>query len=188
MISGKLYIHKNKINGKCYVGKTTMKPERRCGPNGSSYVTCTQFYNAIKKYGWENFEHIILPAIYNSIEELDIAEISLIAELDSYNNGYNCTLGGGGSIGYVVSDETKKKLSIASHKSQTGLKRSDEAKARMSAAQKGHAGNKGFKCSEETKARMSAAQKGHAMSDETKKKISDAKKRKNKERDGYIKV
>ena len=54
-----VYAHKNKINKKIYIGITGQKPERRWR-NGQGYKTSTYFYNAIQKYGWDNFEHIIL--------------------------------------------------------------------------------------------------------------------------------
>jgi len=50
----KIYIHINKVNGKMYVGITKQTPEDRW-KNGTGYDTSPKFYNAIKKYGWENF-------------------------------------------------------------------------------------------------------------------------------------
>lgn len=55
-----IYLHKNKINGKCYVGQTCQKPEARWGAQGHGYKEQQYFYRAILKYGWENFEHFIL--------------------------------------------------------------------------------------------------------------------------------
>lgn len=54
-----LYLHINKINKKKYVGITSQKPETRWGNNGCGYKG-QLFYNAIVKYGWDGFEHIIL--------------------------------------------------------------------------------------------------------------------------------
>ena len=54
-----VYMHINKINGKKYVGQTCQKPETRWA-NGLGYRESPRFFNAIKKYGWNNFEHIIL--------------------------------------------------------------------------------------------------------------------------------
>jgi len=70
-----VYLHRNKINGKVYIGQTHYKnPIRRWGHQGNGY--CNQpFYQAIQKYGWDNFEHIIL--------EDNIPE-SLITERESY--------------------------------------------------------------------------------------------------------
>ena len=66
-----VYLHKNKINGKCYVGQTCQKPEARWGSQGQGYKEQEYFYRAIQKYGWENFEHIILE---EGILEKDINE------------------------------------------------------------------------------------------------------------------
>ena len=55
-----IYLHRNKINGKCYVGQTSQKPEARWGGWGQRYADQEYFNRAIQKYGWDNFEHIIL--------------------------------------------------------------------------------------------------------------------------------
>ena len=56
----KIYIHKNKINGKIYVGQTSYKNPNSRWRYGEGYKKSVKFYNSIKKYGWENFEHLIL--------------------------------------------------------------------------------------------------------------------------------
>lgn len=54
-----VYMHKNKINEKVYIGITSQSPKCRWH-NGKGYKSCPKFFHAIEKYGWENFEHIIL--------------------------------------------------------------------------------------------------------------------------------
>ena len=54
-----IYAHKNKINKKMYIGQTCQSPAKRWGMHGQRYKNQV-FYNAILKYGWDNFEHIIL--------------------------------------------------------------------------------------------------------------------------------
>ena len=54
-----VYIHTNKLNGKKYVGQTCQRPEKRWN-NGKGYKLETYFGKAIKKYGWDNFEHEIV--------------------------------------------------------------------------------------------------------------------------------
>jgi predicted GIY-YIG superfamily endonuclease len=55
-----VYQHKNKINGKVYIGITSQKLEQRWGSQGCNYKSSPHFYSAIQKYGWDNFEHNIL--------------------------------------------------------------------------------------------------------------------------------
>lgn len=59
-----VYKHTNKINGKSYIGITSRKPEQRWGKNGINYGSVNKthgcFYDAILKYGWDNFTHDIL--------------------------------------------------------------------------------------------------------------------------------
>ena len=120
-----VYMHKNKINNKVYIGITRRKPHQRWG-NGSGYKQNSYFYNAIKKYGWDNFEHIIL---FENLHPDDAykKEQELIALFKSNHKeyGYNRSIGGEfGSLGVVVSEETKEKI----RKARTGKNLSDEAK------------------------------------------------------------
>lgn len=102
-----IYCHTNKINGKKYIGQTKQKPENRW-VNGKGYKNCTYFYNAIQKYGWDNFEHKIL---YDNLtlEEANQLEKELIAKYDTMNpeKGYNLRTGGKNSL---LSEESKKKI------------------------------------------------------------------------------
>lgn len=45
---------------KHYVGRTYQPKAQRAHKDGSGYKTCTAFWNAIQKYGWENFEYEVL--------------------------------------------------------------------------------------------------------------------------------
>ena len=46
-------------SGKKYIGITRQKPQARWR-NGNAYKNNKHFANAIKAYGWDNFEHEIL--------------------------------------------------------------------------------------------------------------------------------
>ena len=94
----KIYVHISPSD-KLYFGQTKQEPERRWR-GGSAYKSCPAFWNAIQKYGWENFEHIIL--FDNLTQEMaDIIEEELIKKYNSrVPNGYNIETGGGGHPGF----------------------------------------------------------------------------------------
>lgn len=54
-----VYLHINKTNNKVYVGITSMAVNNRWR-EGKGYIKCEIMNRAILKYGWNNFEHIIL--------------------------------------------------------------------------------------------------------------------------------
>nr|DAF80786.1 MAG TPA: intron associated endonuclease [Bacteriophage sp.] len=91
-----VYMHTNKIDGKKYVGQTCQKTNERW-KNGKGYENSTYFYNAILKYGWDNFEHEIIASNLTK-EEADNFEALLIDKLDlmNRNKGYNLMSGGSG--------------------------------------------------------------------------------------------
>lgn len=95
-----IYMHKNKINNKVYIGQTIQKPEDRW-KNGKGYKNNYYFYNAIQKYGWDNFEHLILEQSDKwTQEECNDKEkyyIQLYNAADK-NCGYNINPGGYHSI------------------------------------------------------------------------------------------
>ena len=105
-----VYIHRNKINNKAYVGQTNQKVENRWG-KGSIYKPCVLFYRAIQKYGWDNFEHIVFVSGLTQ-KEADVMEKGLIALFNTTNPslGYNIKQGGDN---HSLSEETKKKISEA---------------------------------------------------------------------------
>lgn len=102
-----VYMHKNKINDKVYIGITSKKTTCRWR-NGKGYKG-QKFDNAIKKYGWDNFEHIIL---YENLLEQDSydKEVELIKQYNSRDDkfGYNVSIGGMSIVDY--SEEGLEKL------------------------------------------------------------------------------
>lgn len=83
-----VYIHTNNQNNKKYVGITCRKPQVRWGVNGNGYSLQKKFFNAIQKYGWNNFSHDII-ASNLSKEEAKELETYYIDLYDCINNGYN---------------------------------------------------------------------------------------------------
>lgn len=93
------YIYKitNKINGKIYIGqtRTTLKARMNKHFSKARQANVTGIDAAIKKYGKENFDVEVLCSCKE--EELNDLEIFYINKYDSYNSGYNLTLGGQGT-------------------------------------------------------------------------------------------
>lgn len=148
-----VYQHKNKINGKVYIGITSQKPEQRWGSQGCNYKSSPHFYSAIQKYGWDNFEHNILFTELTK-EQACLKEQELIKEYNSMNRefGYNST--SGGDI-FTMNEEIKQKISQAMMENQNNL---------------------GHPCSEEKKKKISNAQKGREFTEKHKQKLSEAAK------------
>ena len=84
-------------NNKIYIGVTNRSLEKRAGTNGINYKNSPCFYNAILKYGWNNFEHTILADNLTESEAFNFEKI-LINKLNSNNKeyGYNISAGGVG--------------------------------------------------------------------------------------------
>lgn len=103
-----VYVHTNKINGKKYVGITCQPVDERWR-NGKGYKN-SKFKNAINKYGWDSFEHEIL---YTRLTKLEAEqkEQELIEKYNSMENGYNACEGGGVSVGYRHTKESREKMS-----------------------------------------------------------------------------
>ena len=161
-----VYIHTNNENGLKYVGITSRQPEARWR-GGHGYRKQSVFWNAIVKYGWDNFTHEIV-ATGLTEEEAWQLEKALILKYDTTNRykGYNRSTGGeSGAKGVEKTEKNKKATSAA-------LKRlwSDEGfKARHRTATQ--AMNK----LPEIRRKRSEHQKGRTLSEETRRKISESK-------------
>lgn len=112
-VYGVIYKITNKINGKVYIGQTTQPrgfKDRYCA-DGNGIKRVYRYYeaskrygfnynvhlfNAIKKYGFDNFEvNEVFDIAYNQ-KDLDLKEEQYIIKYKSYdiNYGYNIELGG----------------------------------------------------------------------------------------------
>lgn len=106
-----VYIHSNKINNKIYIGITCKLPKDRWR-SGANYKHNVYFNNAIMKYGWDNFEHIIFAEGLCKSDAHKI-ECSLIVLWKSNKRqyGYNLSTGGESShSGCKHSLETREYL------------------------------------------------------------------------------
>lgn len=156
-------------NGKCYVGMTCQTLERRAR-NGRGYEECAAFYNAILKYGWNNFKHEILESGLTYDEACE-KECFYINKYHSLTTEWGYNLATGGNTNKVMSEESKRKIS----QTLTGRKRiphTPETKLKISVANKGK--KQPPRCDEHRK-NLSEALKGRVFTPEHRAKISAAK-------------
>lgn len=159
-----VYVHINKANGKRYYGQTKRDVQKRW-QNGEGYrKNQPVFYNAIKKYGWDGFQHIIV-AEDLTVEEANALETELIAKYRtlSHEYGYNILYGGGNKS---LPDSVRQKIREA-HTGMISRPCSEERKRKIAEA------NKGRVFSAEARKRMSEGQKGKRYSEAYKKQKSE---------------
>lgn len=121
-----VYLFRNKVNGKCYVGQA-IKLRKRLLDHWNHYLSNRYehipLYRAFKKWGIDNFDLVILETIHNALapdtkDKLDELEKKYIEKYNSYGDtGYNATKGGdAGVLGLKQTDETKERIRQASLK------------------------------------------------------------------------
>lgn len=147
-----VYMHENKINHKKYIGITCQKPSQRW--RGGKGYKIGLFKKAIDKYGWDGFEHIIL---YSGLSKENACkkEIALISKYNTMdaNFGYNLCEGGEVTTGYYHTQKSKELMS-------------NKRKGKYAGTKNPMYGKKG----------VLAPMYGKHLTDEHKKKISEAKK------------
>lgn len=153
-------------NGKVYIGITCKKPEQRWS-YGNGYKGQV-FFNAIKKYGWNNIKHEI---IYKNLtqQEAEEREQYLIYVFDSTNRKYGYNVALGGFVNHHT-EESKKKISLSlkGNKNCLGRYINKETRDRISKA------NKGKKRSEDFKNKRKEYMTGKKHTLETRKKIKES--------------
>ena len=129
-----VYMHINKINGKRYIGQTIKQNyiNGRFGYKGNNYAKCTYFYRAIKKYGWNNFDHYIIQKNLTKEEADELEKLNILA-FNTANNKFGYNLKFGGEAGGKLSEEVKQKIS----NSEKGRHLTEEHKKNISKAKKG---------------------------------------------------
>lgn len=178
-IIGFIYMIKNKINNKKYIGQTTRTLTKRIYEYKSAYNN-NRYYNqyllnAFNKYGWDNFEFSVIDTA-QSIDELNNKEIKYILDYKSNNKefGYNIESGGCNAIPDI---DTLNKMS----KSHLGVKQTDNwIKKRIAIAGSDEAKKYGRKKSIQEKLELSKKSPkywlGKNRDETTKEKISRTKK------------
>lgn len=140
-----VYMHVNKINQKKYIGITCQKNPNKRWHGGSGYMNNPYFSKAIKKYGWDNFEHIII-AKGLSKEDACLFEKMMIQANQTQDRryGYNITDGGE----FFKHTEESKKLMSQNRKGKGLHHFSEEHIRRMKENHKGGADKKKVLCVE----------------------------------------
>jgi group I intron endonuclease len=160
-----IYKVTNKTNGKMYIGQTIFDLDKRKDQHINTALSNkykSHFHSALKKHGVNNFDWDIIAECDNT-DELNRLEAYYIGYYDTYNNGYNLTIGGGGMSGWKPTEKTRQKISKTKKGVQAGENNPFYGKHHT----------------EESKQKMSESSKGikpQPFSEEHKRKISESKK------------
>jgi len=146
---GYIYMLIDTRNGKKYIGKHN--------GNKKSYWSSGLIPNRIvKKYGKNIFDRVIIEDNIETVELLNSKEMYYIELYDTFNNGYNSTIGGEGGGHWIYTKTEDEILDIK-------RKKSEKLKNRI--------------FSDETRKKMSESAKNKILTDEHKKNISEAVKK-----------
>ena len=168
-----VYITKNKINGKKYIGSHTTN-ELYDNYLGSGILVL----KAIKKYGKENFERQILQLCESREQAINLEEFFIKKHKTLIPKGYNISPYGNAAFpgeknpmygkdpwnkGINMTNEIKEKISksLIGNKRRQNKKHTDETKKKISESTKGRIPwNKGKKITEETRKKSKESHKG----------------------------
>ena len=153
---GVIYAIKCFQTNKFYIGQSKCVV-KRISRHFSKDEKCPKLFNAIKKYGKENFIWGIVE-FCNDVNHLNEMEEFYINKFNSIENGYNVEKGGNVK---EFSIETKNKMS------KLAKERMSNPEIRKQISDK----LRGQKLSEETRRRMSVARKGNVIISEKQKQI-----------------
>lgn len=167
-----VYVARNKLNGKQYVGKTivSLSHARQRHHQRAKFIwkygVFSRFYTALRKYGTDAFEWSV---VYHGTSDADIQRkerelIELWQTMDP-DVGYNMTPGGDGGAGKTLSPQHKAKLKAAF--SREGNPQFGKTGALHPAF--------GHRHTAETKSRIAQAHKGRVVSEATRQKLSQTR-------------
>ena len=169
-------------NNKRYIGKTCrLMSKRQRDDLWTGYKRCILLWNAIQKYGVENIKQdILFEDDMTDVEASRLEQICILifkCNANRFSNpsyGYNLTDGGDGVSGVKRQDEAHMKQVRKMIDSRKGCKLTDEHKRKLSIA---HTGLKIGSMSESTKRKISIANSKENMSEETRLRRSNSKKK-----------
>lgn len=200
MIVNCIYMYINKTNGKRYIGQTTdfnrrHKEHLQVSFNSNRKEYNTPIHRAIRKYGADNFEIVILEQNIATQEEMNELERFYIKKYNTLTKEYGYNISDGGSYGNPLKGKTEeevKKIRDKCSKSMEGKmvgeknpmygkKWDEKRKAEMSLKNSGE--NNPFygqHHSDETKVKISKYRKGQSspkkgkhLTEETKQKLRE---------------
>lgn len=173
----KIYFITNNENKKQYVGITKFSLEERFSQHIKRGFLLTE---AIQKYGEQKFSINLIEEVESAEKAYELEQYYIEQYNTKVPNGYNLTDGGDGIFGWEVSEEYRQQCSERVkqlHKEKKvgmyGKKHSEETKKKMSVASKGNTHCLGRTLSQETKQKIREKHLGKVLSEETKKKISE---------------
>ncbi len=193
-----IYKVENKVNGKLYVGQTICPANRKKQHLSKTFHGNPALDRAVLKYGRGSFDFSIVEEL-ETLDQANEREVYWIQELNTLApNGYNLKVGG--DAGGLDSPETRRKKSQSKLGAQNhfyGRKHSDGARLKISLAKTGRTLNipegdlerrrnqmirmnnarKGKKQSPELRKKIAASQRGKTHSEETKRKMSEARRK-----------
>ena len=126
---------KNLVNGKVYIGQTTMRFVKRfwhhqwmLNHNRHDNVHLQSAWN---KYGEDNFEFSVIYVLENN-ENLDNLEKDYIAKYNAINFGYNIQTGGNVILCDYIPESSRKKVGELNRQRLLGTKLSEKTRRKMS--------------------------------------------------------
>lgn len=170
---GSIYLLRNTVNGKVYVGQTTTSINARLASHAYEARRGKHnlpLYRAIRKYGIDAFSREELEVCFSK-EDLDAAERRHIAEYGALDSAKGYNLREGGSKGKLSPESIRKGAEARTGPKhfQYGKPLTPEHRAKLSEAGKRRT------CSPETRRKLSEAGKRRVWSAEVRRKIGDSK-------------
>lgn len=118
-------------NGKVYIGLTAQRVEDRW-LNGRGYARNLHFWNAIKKYGWDNIKHEILETGLSKVDASEVEKHYIALYMSSRPEyGYNLTEGGETGIHHTMQSRLKLSNSRKGQRYNIGVPFTEERKQHL---------------------------------------------------------
>ena len=153
-------------SNRIYIGQSIKIEDRIKSYKNLKCKEQPKLYKSLLKYGFENHKiEILIECNESKLNEL---ERHYQEEYDSIENGLNCIYTKTNDRSGKLSEETKLKISLNNTRPFLGKKHSEESRLKMSSSLKGNQSRLGAILSEETKKKISDAHNGKTHSEQSK--------------------